>query len=168
MPRITNIDKSGTAIGSIKPHSGGAVPAGYLFCDGSIVSATTYSYLFAKIGSVFNVGGEGAGNFRLPDAGGIFLRGAGTNTTLTDAVGAPYSVTLGARQYDQMQGHVHPQGAGNFSAVTIAAGGAGYFLANNSPYNTGSPVSDGTNGNTRVGVETRPANVAVNYIIAYI
>lgn len=41
---------------------------GWLLCDGAVLSQTEYPQLFAAIGSAFNTGGEGAGNFRLPSA----------------------------------------------------------------------------------------------------
>lgn len=42
-------------------------PTGYLLCDGSVVSQAAYPDLFTAIGTAFNTGGEGAGNFRLPN-----------------------------------------------------------------------------------------------------
>lgn len=75
--------------GTLKDYGGGSVPTYYLLCDGSVVSQTTYAALFAAIGSSFNTGGEGAGNFRLPDSRRRTLVGSGgTGTgTLGNAVG---------------------------------------------------------------------------------
>jgi len=39
----------------------------YILLDGCILSQTTYANLFSIYGSSFNTGGEGSGNFRLPD-----------------------------------------------------------------------------------------------------
>jgi microcystin-dependent protein len=52
-----------------------AVPAGWLLCDGSAVSRTTYATLFAAIGINFG-GGDGIATFNLPDLRGRFARGA--------------------------------------------------------------------------------------------
>lgn len=50
------------------------VPAGYLLCDGSVVSRTAYADLFAVIGTVWGVG-NGTTTFQLPDYRGLFRRG---------------------------------------------------------------------------------------------
>lgn len=57
------------------PFSGTAIPDGWLLCDGSVVSQTTYAKLYAALGSTYNTGGEGAGNFRLPDLRGRTVAG---------------------------------------------------------------------------------------------
>ena len=53
-------------VGAIVPYGGDTAPTGYLLCDGSAVSRTTYSDLYAVIGTKY---GEGDGNttFNLPD-----------------------------------------------------------------------------------------------------
>lgn len=40
---------------------------GWYLLNGAVLSQASYPVLFARFGSSFNVGGEGAGNFRLPD-----------------------------------------------------------------------------------------------------
>lgn len=70
--------------GVIAPYVNGVgAPAGWLYCDGSVVSQTTYADLYAVVGSTFNSGSEGAGNFRLPDMRGKAPVGAGTGSGLT-------------------------------------------------------------------------------------
>ena len=53
--------------GAILDFGGISAPSGFLLCDGSVVSQTTYANLFATISTIWNTGGEGAGNFRLPN-----------------------------------------------------------------------------------------------------
>ena len=53
--------------------TGSTPPDGWLFCDGSAISRTTYSDLFAKIGTVFG-SGDGSTTFNIPDTRGRFLR----------------------------------------------------------------------------------------------
>jgi len=48
---------------------------GFLELDGSVKSMAAYPDLASFLGTVFNKGDEGAGNFRLPDSRGEFLRG---------------------------------------------------------------------------------------------
>lgn len=43
-----------------------AAPAGFLLCDGSAISRTTYAALFAAIGTIWG-GGDGINTFNLPD-----------------------------------------------------------------------------------------------------
>lgn len=54
----------GVTTGLIIPWSSSTVPSGFLECDGSSVSTTTYANLFAVVGYVY--GGSGA-SFNLPD-----------------------------------------------------------------------------------------------------
>lgn len=54
-------------VGSIIDTARSTLPDGWLFCDGSSVSTTTYADLFAAIGYTF--GGSGS-EFNLPDARG--------------------------------------------------------------------------------------------------
>ena len=54
----------GVTTGLIIPWSSSTVPSGFLECDGSSVSTTTYANLFAVVGYVY--GGSGS-SFNLPD-----------------------------------------------------------------------------------------------------
>lgn len=67
-----------------------AAPAGYLLCDGAVVSRTTYAALFAAIGTAYNTGGEAGTDFRLPDLRGrvpVGVDGAAGRLTANDALG---------------------------------------------------------------------------------
>lgn len=65
--------------GIIWPYAGAGVPAGFLLCDGSAVSRTTYSRLFGVIGSTYGAG-DGSTTFNVPDGRGRLFVGAGTGT----------------------------------------------------------------------------------------
>ena len=58
---------AGFTSGMIIEYVGTSAPSGFLFCDGSQVSQTTYASLFAVIGTKYNVVAPSAGNFFLPD-----------------------------------------------------------------------------------------------------
>ena len=78
--------------GMILPAARSTTPAGFLPCDGTAVSRTTYALLFAEIGTAFGVG-DGSTTFTLPDFRGRCPIGDGTGTSLTartrgQAVGA--------------------------------------------------------------------------------
>ncbi len=62
-------------VGAMMAFPKGTVPPGYLEADGSVQSIATYPDLSAYLASAFNKGDEGAGNFRLPDSRGEFMRG---------------------------------------------------------------------------------------------
>lgn len=51
------------------------IAPGFLEVDGSVKSIAVYPDLAAYLGTAFNKGNEGAGNFRLPESRGEFLRG---------------------------------------------------------------------------------------------
>jgi len=55
-----------TATGTIKMWGTSSIPTGWLECDGSAVSRTTYSDLFDEIGTSFGIG-DGSTTFNLPD-----------------------------------------------------------------------------------------------------
>lgn len=61
-----------------------AIPSGWLLCDGSAVSRTTYSELFAKIGTTYGVG-DGTTTFNLPNYIDNFAEGSATAGTIKSA-----------------------------------------------------------------------------------
>ena len=70
-------------VGAIVMHATGNAPSGYLMCDGSAVSRTTYADLFAVIGTTYGAG-NGSTTFNLPDFRGRAAIGAGTGSGLTN------------------------------------------------------------------------------------
>lgn len=65
--------------GIIFDYAGSSIPSGWLDCDGSAVSRTTYAALFTAIGTTWGVG-NGSTTFNLPDLRGRYTVGAGTGT----------------------------------------------------------------------------------------
>jgi microcystin-dependent protein len=63
----------------ITPYGGSSAPTGWLLCDGSAVSRTTYAALFAVLSTTFG-SGDGTTTFNLPDLRGRGLIGVGTGT----------------------------------------------------------------------------------------
>lgn len=63
------------AIGSILPFAGAnSIPTGYLVCDGSAISRTTYAQLYAVIGNTYGAG-NGSSTFNLPNLKGRYIEG---------------------------------------------------------------------------------------------
>lgn len=61
-----------------------STPSGYLPCNGGAVSRTTYSALFAKIGTKYG-GGDGSTTFNLPNLIDRFIQGSATVGTYKSA-----------------------------------------------------------------------------------
>lgn len=151
--------------GSVIMYAGATAPTGWLLLDGSAISRVTYSVLFGIMGTTYGVG-DGSTTFNLPDARGIFVRGAGSQIISSKG----YTGTRGTTENDQFQGHYHSL-TNTYSLVTSGAGAGANAQAGNSgsvvvnPPVVQAPTNDGTNGIPRVGSETRPANITLSYII---
>ena len=74
--RITTTADSPTSEIKIWPSS--TIPDGFLLCNGSAVSRTTYANLFSKIGTTFG-SGDGSTTFNIPDLRDRYIIGANTN-----------------------------------------------------------------------------------------
>lgn len=61
-------------VGVMTPFAGSAAPSGWLLCDGSLISRTTYSALFSAIGTAWGAG-DGSTTFKLPDLKGRVVAG---------------------------------------------------------------------------------------------
>lgn len=91
-PRITLDDAEGYAVepGTITAYGAATAPTGWLLCDGTAVSRSTYADLFAVIGTTYGVG-DGSSTFNVPDLQQRFPLGkaaAGTGATLGETGGA--------------------------------------------------------------------------------
>lgn len=93
-------------IGSVLDFCGPTPPAGWLVADGRLLSRTTYSALFAVIGTYWGAG-DGSTTFALPNLCGRAGVGPGT---VTDANGNTLSLsfaqTLGALSNQILQAHL--------------------------------------------------------------
>jgi microcystin-dependent protein len=156
--------------GVVLPFGGTAAPTGWLLCDGSPISRTTYSALFSAIGTTHGTG-DGVNTFNLPDMRGVFPRGAGTNGTSnyggvtghTPAGGsvgakggqktAPNGLSGGSGNQSQAHSHSanHDHASANTASdgahthnvnYTILAGGTAYRPQ---PVGNGSDLTDPTN-----------------------
>jgi len=146
--------------GTMTQFLGDTAPAGYLLATGQPLSKVDYAALYAVENCKY--GCPDADHFKLPDMRGIFAKGAGTSEALTNAVGAPFSGVLGHYENDSFQGHAHNNlngtGGPNTGGQPYGGGLGGA---------TGNANVDAGNGSPRLGNETKPANLSVNYIIKY-
>jgi microcystin-dependent protein len=92
----------------------GAVPYGYLACDGSNVSRATYGALFAAIGTTWGVG-DGSTTFGLPDSRRRVAVGSGGSGsgTLGNAVGNTGGAETHTLITAEMPAHTHANGGSN-------------------------------------------------------
>lgn len=72
--------------GAIYMYAGSVAPTGFLMCDGSAVSRTTYANLYAAIGDLYGAG-DGSTTFNLPDLSGRVVIGADSNHALASSGG---------------------------------------------------------------------------------
>ncbi len=66
-------------VGMVCSFAGAATPTGWLPCDGSAVSRSTYARLFAKISTTYGTG-NGSTTFNVPNAATRVIIGTGTGT----------------------------------------------------------------------------------------
>lgn len=83
--------------GMVQYFANSTVPTGWLMCDGSAVSRTTYADLFSAISTVYGTG-DGSTTFNLPDLRGQFIRGwanTSTGATLTASIASTTATFVG-------------------------------------------------------------------------
>lgn len=130
-------------------------PNGYLKANGAIISRTTYSALFAKIGTVFGAG-NGTSTFQLLDLRGIFIRG------WDDGKGIDIARVLGSLQLDDLKSHAH-LGASNLTQRAFASGNFGHPSGGLQGATDAPGILTALTG----GTETRPRNMALTPCIKF-
>lgn len=152
---------TGIPSGMIAPFGMSSAPTGWLACDGSAVSRTTYSALFSAISTTWGTG-DGSTTFNIPDLRNAFLRGVGTSTIFTQN----NTTTLAQTQNDSLQNHAHVSNLNH--SVWGSAGGSAYMAlaagASSGPRSITSYNSTASVGG-RQDNETRPVNRGVQYMI---
>ncbi len=161
--------------GTIAAFAGATAPPGWLICDGSAVSRTTFLPLFTAIGVAWGTG-DSVNTFNLPDLRGRFLRGVDGGAGNDPDAGARASTAggnggdlVGSRQEDALQNMtgtisgIQSLGSHGASGVMSAANSG---LTANAP--GGSPsftVFFNAALQVRTSSETRPKNANVTFII---
>lgn len=138
--------------GSVLMWAGTGTPEGYLSCDGSSISRTSFPDLFAVLGTTY--GSVDINSFSLPDLRGRAPIGSGTGSGLTNrplgSSGGAETVTLGT---GEIPAHTHSgttDNAGLHSHTSNAVGGQG---------NAGLAIADGTNTATETDASLGEINV---------
>ncbi len=163
------------------------VPSGWLECDGSAVSRTTYASLFAVIGTSYGTG-DGSTTFNLPNYQDYFLRGfdaSGTEaSSRTDRGDGTTGASVGTKQASAFlrhnhtasvtdPGHTHSRtgaiyGSNTTRGITDGGSFTGLEYAAAITYasaTTGITVSVANTAANDSTSETRPKNITVKWII---
>lgn len=137
---------------------------GWMFCDGRTLDSAVYPELFSVIGYLY--GKTGAGSFNLPDYRGLFLRGVDAGSGMDPdsskrlaPTGTGSSSGIGSFQCDALQTHTHTYKSVQLAAPAQVGNAAGQSTTDASTTAPDTPA--------RITSETRPKNIAVNYIIKF-
>jgi microcystin-dependent protein len=155
--------------GTIIMFGGTVTPTGYLFCDGSAVSRTTYATLFAAVGTAYG-NGDGSTTFNVPQGQGVFMRGvdngfgndpdAGISDTVFQVLEVTPEITWVPHKGWQLQSHGHGAAISNTAGGQSDSGSAGSVSPNPPIYAAGDNYIQFTGGN-----QTNPVNIYVNFYI---
>ena len=112
-------------VGGIIPYTGSTAPNGFLFCDGSELSKTTYGQLFSVIGFTYKPFAAliGYQTFALPDLRGRFPLGRDNMENVDRNTGTPLQVKT------KSSGEAEALGSGT-AVYTDAGGGVAGNVAN--------------------------------------
>ena len=116
-------------IGAIVPYAGNTAPAGYLMCDGTQYSTTTYASLFAVIG--YTYGGTGS-LFSVPNLVNNYIQGSSTSVGAT--ISGAFTITNSNIQLTAISASSVP---GNTPVVFNSPNGIGDWA-----YQKGNPSGD--------------------------
>lgn len=138
--------------GIIQMYGGSTAPTGYLLCDGSAVSRTTYAALFVAISTRYG-SGDGSTTFNVPNFNQKFPLGkaaSGTGATLGDTGGSIDHTHTGPSHSHTATTNMSVTGTnlgttpGSFGwvftngvaspSVTVGSGGTGNTGSANPPY----------------------------------
>lgn len=110
--------------GDLKPTANGIAQAGWLSCDGSAVSRTTYAALFAAIGTIWGAG-NGTTTFNVPDSRRRVLMGVGGSGTVVigNSVGNMGGEETHTQTTDEMPSHNHPGSTLGYTPHNNGSGG---------------------------------------------
>jgi len=112
-------------IGEIRMFAGNFAPAGWAFCDGSLLPISGNETLFTLIGTTY--GGDGVSTFALPDLRSRVPVHAGPGFVLGQTGGAE-TVTL---TVPELPVHNHIPAADNNAGTAAAPGGNVWAASNN-------------------------------------
>lgn len=112
---------SNNPAGIIRAFAGSTIPDGYLLCDGSEISRSSYSVLFDAIGTTYGVG-DGSTTFNIPDCRGRVIMGLDSGDAAFDALGETGgSKTANLQHSHTMNNHTHTASGMASSAASTSS-----------------------------------------------
>ena len=159
-----NAKPTGSSItGSITIYAGSTAPTGYLLCDGSAVSRSTYSDLFDIIGTTYGTG-DGSTTFNLPNLKGKVVVGQDSNDTDFDTLGETGGEKTHTLITEEIPSHSH-DGLKNIQYVYTGSGTNGAGVALNTGTND-ARITTYNAGGGQAHNNLQPY-IVLNYIIKY-
>ena len=153
-------------VGSICAFPSSSVPSGFLICDGSLVSRSTYSDLFNVIGTTYGAG-DGSTTFALPNLSGRVPMGPASGYALGSS-GGEYSHELTLTELAEHDHEVPSHGHANTIAAqvpelthTVTQPVVDYTILNTKGSRYGSQYPRSVYSNTRNATMTRSTDVAI-------
>lgn len=110
---------SAMPVGTVLPYAGSSAPDGYLICDGSAVSRSTYSNLFDVIGEIYGVG-DGSTTFNIPDMRGNISVGYKSGDSDFGSLGNTGGEKTHTLIEAEMPAHTHSQNVGGTNDPKLA------------------------------------------------
>ena len=170
--RLIQTSASGP-VGEIIALGTDVAPKNFLYCDGSAISRSVYSELFAEIGTNFG-SGDGSTTFNLPDLRGQFLRGQDDGAGVDPDAGSRTANNSGGNtgdnvgsEQDDVADLAYPYG--DFG-TGVGPGGTNSITPSiviSDDQVSPSGLATGVNAANAAATETRPKNVNVRYYIRY-
>ena len=167
---LTGIEGIPTA--TIVPWSNASVPTGFLECNGAAVSRSTYSALFAIVGTTYGAG-DGSSTFNTPDLQDnvpvgksnnkalASTGGANTVTSTGNVAGSTANATLST---PQLASHSHPFNVRTPAGDNNSSAQRGY----NGPSNTAGTNNAGSGGGHAHNMSANFAGDATSVLQPYL
>jgi microcystin-dependent protein len=146
--------------GIIEMFGGSSAPTGYLLCDGSAVSRTTYSALFTAIGTTYGAG-DGSTTFNLPNLKGKVPVGYNSSDTSFDTLGETGGEKTHTLTIAEMPSHGHRL---YYQYMNTGEGATRYGIAYSAIADSNTDGWLGTTGGSGAHNNLQPY-IVLNYII---
>lgn len=174
-------------IGEITIWATSSAPTGWLICDGSAVSRSTYSGLFAVLGTTYGVG-DGSTTFNLPNLKGRVVVGRDATDTDFDVIGETrgskthvltvseipvhsHAITINANTLDMVydpgsysSGYISGRDANNDGVIDGTSNTFGMALQKTTDHTHTATAADTGSGSAHNNIQP---SIVLNYIIRH-
>lgn len=174
-------------IGEITIWATSSAPTGWLICDGSAISRSTYSGLFAVLGTTYGVG-DGSTTFNLPNLKGRVVVGRDATDTDFDVIGETrgskthvltvseipvhsHAITINANTLDMVydpgaynSGYISGRDANNDGIIDGTSNTFGMALQKTTDHTHTATAADTGSGSAHNNIQP---SIVLNYIIRH-